>query len=184
MGILDRFNIAHIDQVAEGVEIHGTIGFKTLKHGLSMMLPRFLNPNKPTEGPATIIRYHVDRRAAISSSQFSYGIVGDGYASFGYSGAFMYTFVFMGVLFILMNTLSAKLDYNIWAAFLFMEWHHQMVESTSGSLLIALSHGLMIVVAFYIAMNVVTAFANGRLLAAPVRPSHVPLFSERSKDPS
>jgi hypothetical protein len=118
--LLDRYSmIVVVDAIIDGTLVRGHTGMTTIVPGFEMLVPRFLNPDKPPLGTANYIasRGRGTMTALDQYTQPTVGFLSDAFLSFGLMGVLVISFMigvsFFTVYSILINT---NLHRNIFSA--------------------------------------------------------------------
>jgi hypothetical protein len=127
-------HINHVDVLKAGTDSRGKVGLQDLTDGIERAMPRVLAPDKP-RGYSTgaWLYYHI----GVSSVMGAYAtaaLIGNGYAAFGWMGAFFYPGV-LGLLWLAVVRKISGFDLraNIWTIYLLLRIHNQFVEGSSGA---------------------------------------------------
>ncbi|MGR8998177.1 MAG: hypothetical protein ACU88J_03905 [Gammaproteobacteria bacterium] len=133
--VFDRMShVNHVDVLKAGTDSRGKVGLQDLTDGVERAMPRVLAPNKPRDySTGAWLYYHI----GVSSVMGGYAtaaLIGNGYAAFGWMGAFFYPGV-LGLFWLMVVRKISGFDLraNIWAIYLLLRIHNQFVEGSSGA---------------------------------------------------
>lgn len=127
-------HVNHVDVLKTGTDMRGKVGLQDLTDGIERAMPRVLAPNKP-RGYSTgaWLYYHVGMHSSMGGYSTA-ALIGNGYAAFGWMGAFFYPGV-LGLLWLVVVRKISGFDLraNIWVIYLLIRIHNQFVEGSSGA---------------------------------------------------
>ncbi|MCG9893932.1 MAG: hypothetical protein MH204_00470, partial [Fimbriimonadaceae bacterium] len=139
---LDRYSLIIVtDAMKAATDTQGATGWQSIVEGSSMVIPRFLNPNKRLLGTSNELAQRVPGLAADTdrTTQISLGLMTEGYASFKLAGVFWVCFLCTFIMaMVLKVTTGDMLPGNLWSGSLvvFLPWVYS--EATVGSLALSL----------------------------------------------
>lgn len=117
--LLDRFSlIVMSDALVDVTQRKGPSGSETVLHGVSMLLPRFLNENKPAFGAANTLARKVQGLVGENDfiTQPTFGFIADSFVCYGWAGAAVLPFVLMfGYCFVIMTAYGTSILRNPYA---------------------------------------------------------------------
>ena len=136
-------HINHVDVLKNGTDSSGKVGLQDIIDGVERAMPRMLSPNKP-KGYSTgaWLYFHIGAHRSINGYSTT-ALIGNGYAAFGWMGAFFYP-VILGLLWLgVVRKMSGfDLRANIWVIYLLIRMHNQFVEGSSGAYLVYILRSL------------------------------------------
>ena len=130
-------HVNHVDVLKAGTDSRGKVGLQDLTDGVERAVPRVLAPNKPRDySTGAWLYYHI----GVSNVMGGYAtaaLIGNGYAAFGWMGAFFYPGI-LGLLWLVVVRKISGFDLrgNIWAIYLLLRIHNQFVEGSSSAYLL------------------------------------------------
>lgn len=133
--ILERLSlINHVDVLKTGSDVNARYGGRDLRIALEVAIPRALAPNKPRGFSQGDWLYQT---MGVQSGMGGYStapLIGEGYACFGWLGAFCYPFIMGFALLLLIRKISGfDLCGNIWAIFVLVLLQGPFVEGDSAT---------------------------------------------------
>lgn len=173
MNVFERAShIENVDVVIDGIDRSGHKGFVSIKIGLGRVLPRFINPNKDVGWSIGDKLYYEIGYRTILGGYLTLPLIADGYASFGWFGAFFFPIVFATPILIILRKFSWSLPHNIWAIYLFIRFHNSFVEGDTAAYLLGL---LRIVPQDLLLLMIINYIASFPKLANTRRKPRAPL---------
>ena len=125
--------VNHVDVLKSGVDIRGKVGVQDIMDAFERAMPKVLAPNKPRDYSTGYWLYnHIGLRSVGPYATAS--LIGNGYAAFGWIGAFFYPGLLGLICLLVVRKISGfDLRSNIWAIYLLIRVHNQFVEGSSGA---------------------------------------------------
>jgi hypothetical protein len=155
-GFLDRFSlIKFVDGLVDVTIQEGTTGWETIDHGIRMVLPRFIYPEKPIYNTANLL----GRRAGYLASddyttQVAFGFIAESFSAFSWIGVCIIPFVLMLAFVIVYRKLAGPIANNVWTVFLVDQLQHSFVEGTIASMILRITEGAFIITALYFVVKI------------------------------
>ena len=129
--------IKHVDVLKVGTDNYGLVGAEDFLLGIKRAMPRIILPDKPRGFSHGDWLYN---HIAIQHTLGNYAtapLIGNGYAAFGWMGAFFYPFIFGCILLVIVKKISGlSLQNNIWAIYLLLRIQNNFVEGSSGTYIV------------------------------------------------
>ena len=125
--------VNHVDVLKSGADIRGKVGVRDIMDAFERAMPKVLAPNKPRDYSTGYWLYnHIGLRSVGPYATAT--LIGNGYAAFGWIGAFFYPGL-LGLLCLLVVRKISGFDLraNIWVIYLLIRMHNQFVEGSSGA---------------------------------------------------
>ena len=138
-GPLGRFAmVAEADRLIASTSIHTE--WETIEWGFSMLVPRFLNPDKPYYAANNYLGHITGELWQYDeSTQISYGFMANFYNAFGYSGVFLGGFLLVATLYYWLRIFFGNPEgASIWLVVVIGYYHHALVEQSVSGLIVTL----------------------------------------------
>ena len=169
--VLERASLVeHVDVMIDGLDRvrRHHIGFDSVEVGLNRILPRSLNPQKDVGWSIGDWLYSEIGIPTVMGGYTTVPLIAEGYASFGWLGAFIFPVLFATPIFVIFKKIGWSLESNIWAIYLLLRVHNSFVEGDSGAYLITLFRFLPQDILLILAINYTASF----LIRSPFRKKH------------
>ena len=160
--VFERMTLVnHVDVLKAGSDSHGNVGMEDLSLSVERAMPRMLSPDKPRDYSQGSWLY--ERMGLSNPGSFATApLIGNGYAAFGWAGAFFYPLVLgLGWLLIVKKISSWDLQGNVWAIYMLLRIHDQFVEGSSDAYVL---HILRSLPQDLVLLWIVGTVARGRFL--------------------
>jgi hypothetical protein len=137
--VLERASfVEHVDVIIGGIDRSKYKGFESVQIGLGRLLPRFINPNKSVGWSLGDKIYNEIGISTTLGGFSTIPLIADGYASFGWLGAFLFPILFATPILLILRKIGWSLTENIWAIYFILRFHNSFVEHASGGYLLIL----------------------------------------------
>jgi hypothetical protein len=139
-GLWERFGmIKTMDMLVLQTEAQGQSDWDTIQHGFNMLIPRFINPDKPAVNTGN----YLGHKAGLlgdedEGTQVSFGFIADSYSAFRWWGAVLIPFCIVLAFTVVYRWLTGPLWGNVWTVYLFAEFQHSFSEQTIASMIITI----------------------------------------------
>lgn len=156
-------HVNHVDVLKTGTDIRGKVGSKDIVDGLEGAMPRVLAPEKP-RGYSTGYWLYTYIGIHNVGPYSTTALIGNGYAAFGWMGAFFYPGI-LGLLWLMVVRKISGFDLraNIWAIYLLLRIHNQFVEGSSGAYFVYILRSLP---QDFILLWLIKVLGEGRFLSS------------------
>lgn len=156
-------HVNHVDVLKAGTDNHGKVGLQDLTDGIERAMPRALAPNKPRGYSTGAWLYFHIGESSLMSGYATAALIGNGYAAFGWMGAFFYPGI-LGLLCLMVVRKISGFDLraNIWTIYLLLCMHNQFVEGSSGAYFVYILRSLP---QDFILLWLIKVFGEGRFLS-------------------
>lgn len=133
--LLERFMlIANTDVIVAAVNQDGPYGMKLVTMGLDMMLPTFLDPDKPRDDTGDVLAWHYGLREWGLFGYPTVGMFADSYAALKWAGVTIFPF-FIGLIFFIEIQIPGRwIRGNFIGAYFVFEHFHLFGENTIAAL--------------------------------------------------
>ncbi len=178
-GLLDRLSlIKPMDLLVDATLRGGESGWETVTHGLAMLPPRMLYPQKPPIGTGSML----GQKAGVltdedEGTQITFGFIADAFSSFGWAGAAIIPFVIGLGFFLVYGKLVGPLAGNVWCVGLAAHFQHYFAENNIAAMVLTIAQQSLVFLAAYYGLKLACQYSPARVLAAwrgpelAVRPS-------------
>jgi len=156
-------HVNHVDVLKTGTDIRGKVGTKDIVDGFEGAMPRVLAPGKSRGYSAGYWLYtYIGIRNV--GPYATTALIGNGYAAFGWMGAFFYPGI-LGLLWLVVVRKISGFDLraNIWAIYLLLRMHNQFVEGSSGAYFVYILRSLP---QDFILLWLIKVLGEGRFLSS------------------
>jgi hypothetical protein len=124
--------------IVDGISSSRHNGFESIKIGLGRLLPRFIKPKKDVGWSLGDKLYNEIGVRTTLGGYSTVPLIADGYASFGWIGAFFFPIVFATPILVILRKNGWLLPQNIWAIYFLLRFHNSFVEQASEGYLLIL----------------------------------------------
>jgi len=137
-------------------------GWKTITWGFSMVLPRFINSNKPIFAANNYLARIVGELGARDfTTQVSYGFMANFYNAFGFVGVFFGSVLLISSLYYWLSLFFGKqTNLNIWGIMVIGEYHHSLAEQSVAGIIASVWFPLIILFIFMLTKTVTKKIAR------------------------
>jgi hypothetical protein len=159
---LERMTLLnHVDVLKDGSDSYGYVELQDLWLALKRAMPRMLAPDKPrdySQGSWLYESIGLSNPGSFATAP----LIGNGYAAFGWAGAFFYPLVLGFAWLLIVKKISGwDLQGNIWAIYLLLRVHDQFVEGSSDAYVLHIFRSLP---QDLVLLWIVETLARGRFL--------------------
>ena len=139
---LDRYSmIIWADASITATLSHGTLGMTTIEPGFAVLVPRFIQPDKPFLNTGNFLAHRIPRWIPKSdvTTGISLGFIPDCFSSFGWAGVTVIPFLIgLGIFTLYRFIMTTKVWYNVWALALVVHSCWNFSEETIDSQIITI----------------------------------------------
>lgn len=165
---LGRFAmVAEADRLIAASNSFEDTGWETINWGFSMILPRFINPDKPIFAPNNYLGHIAgDISGNDYTTQVSYGFMANLYNAFGFTGVFFGSTIVTSLLYYWLSLFfgnATKLD--IWIILVFSVFDHILTEQAVGSIIASIWFPVLTLVPFFLAKKIGEILYNKSVVA-------------------
>lgn len=156
-------HVNHVDVLKTGADIRGKVGTKDIVDSFEGAMPRVLAPEKP-KGYSTGYWLYTYLGIHNVGPYATSALIGNGYAAFGWMGAFFYPGILGLIWLVVVRKISGfDLRANIWAIYLLLRIHNQFVEGSSGDYFVYIFRSLP---QDFILLWLIKVLGEGRFLSS------------------
>lgn len=165
---LGRFAmVAEADRLIAASTSFESTGWETINWGFSMILPRFINPDKPIFAPNNYLAHIAgDVSGNDYTTGVSYGFMANLYNAFGFTGVFVGSAIVICLLYYWLSLFfgnATKLD--IWTILVFGVFDHILTEQVVGSIIASIWFPVLTLVPFFLAKKIGELLYNRNVIA-------------------
>lgn len=147
--LLGRFTlIANTDVIVAAVYQGDPYGWALIGRGLEMLMPTFLDPDKPREDTGDILTWHYGLRSWGVNGNPTTGIFADCYAALEWGGVAVIPFLVMLGLLTELQLSGRAIGGNLVGTYFTFQYLHPFVEDTLSNMVAAVIRGFPIELAF------------------------------------
>jgi len=127
---LDRLSVIKpVDVLITATLRQGESGWETVTHGLKMLLPRKIYPQKPAIGSGNFLGLKAGLLTEDDfGTQVSFSIIGDAFSAFGWRGVALIPLVSCLSFFLIYRCLVGPVERNVWCIYFMVYFQHYFVE--------------------------------------------------------
>lgn len=127
-------------------------GWETITWGFKMILPRFINPDKPAYAANNYLGHIVgDANPTDHTTQFSYGFMANFYNAFGFPCVFIGSTLLVGCLYYWCSLFFGNSSYlDIWGILVFGQYHHLLAEQSVAGIIASIWFPIVTLVVFIV----------------------------------
>ena len=145
---LDRYSmIIWADASITATLTHGTLGMTTIEPGFEVLVPRFIQPDKPFLNAGNLLAHRIPGWIPKSdvTTGISLGFIADCFSSFSWAGVAVIPFLIgLGIFNLYRFIITAKVWYNVWAVSLVLHSCWSFSEATIDSQIITIFENVLV----------------------------------------
>lgn len=161
---LGRYSVLiSVDAIVDATLDEGTTGMETIRPGFDMLLPRFLNPDKPIYATSNMLAHRAS--GLVGAQDFTTGITlgffADAFSSYSWLGLLLIPLILLLVLVVVFQKLSGcSIKRNPYAlAFVFtLPWSFS--ENTIATAMLTLIQGALIIFVTFFLIRTITVLVS------------------------
>ena len=137
-------------------------GWKTISWGFNMVLPRFLNSDKPIFAANNYLAHLVGELGARDfTTQVSYGFMANFYNAFGLIGVFFGSLLLISSLYYWLSWFFGKqTNLNIWGILVIGEYNHPLTEQSVAGIIASIWFPVITLLVFMLSKIVTKIWLN------------------------
>lgn len=137
-------------------------GWKTISWGFNMILPRFINSDKPIFATNNYLAHLVGELGPRDfTTQVSYGFMANFYNAFGFIGVFFGSILLISSLYYWLSWFFGKqTNLNIWGILVIGEYHHPLTEQSVAGIIASIWFPVITLLVFMLSKIVTKIWLN------------------------